>query len=251
MKQLYLFALCLFFASAVFSQQKFEFGFVVKAGTFTLPHKKTVAEDSYEYSAGLSSSYGVFAARRLGGHFGLSVDLLYNFSTYRQFSREIAFILPFSPTPGVVSSIEFRKKRSISAHSLIIPLQIHFSPKKNGKLTLNAGAALNAVMSSEMTTRTERILQNPTTEWRPDPVRQFGDQTLFQTFLIAGVHYRMEQRTAIGLEFTGLLRRDQPTYWNWEISALSSFACDCYNTYDGTPFWMQSLVISLRHNILR
>lgn len=79
----------------------------------------------------------------------------------------------------------------------------------------------------------------------------FREKTLFQTFLIAGLHYKMQQRTAIGLEFTGLLHRDQPTYWNWEISALSSFVCDRYNTYDGTPFWMQSLAISLRHNFLR
>lgn len=251
MKQLYFLLYLLLFANTVFSQQKFEFGFVVKAGTFTLPHKKTVAEDSYEYPTGLSSSYGVFAMRRLGGHFGLSVDLLYNFSTYRQLSKEITLNPFVSTLPGFFATIELRKKRNISAHSLIIPLQVHFSPKKNGKWVLNAGLAWSVVLNSEMTTRTERDFQNPVTEWRPDPVRQFGDQTLFQTFLVAGLHYKVEQRTAVGLEFTGILRRDQPAYWNWEVPAFSSFVCDCYNTYNGTPFWMQSLAISLRHNILR
>lgn len=182
MKQLYLLPVFWLFANAVFSQQKFEFGFVVKAGTFTLPHQETVAEDSYEYPAGFSSSYGVFTTRRLGGHFGLSVDLLYNFSSYRQFSREIAFIYSFdpTPTPDAASNIEFRNKRNISAHSLILPLQVHFSPKKNGKWILNAGVAWNAVLNSEMTTRTERDFQKPTTEWRLDAVRRFGKKHCFK-----------------------------------------------------------------------
>ena len=218
---------------------------MIKAGTFTLPHEKKEAIGfAYDFPTGFSSSYGFFASRRLGGHFYLSLDLLYNFSRYEERKNGANPLSSFFPSNQKVT-------RNISAHSLIAPLQVHFSPKKNGKLTLNVGAALNAVLSSEMTTRTERDLQNPTTEWRPDPVRQFGDQTLFQTFLVAGVHYKVEQRTAVGFEFTGILRRDQPTYWNWEISSLSSFVCDCYNIYNGTPFWMQSLAISLRHNLLR
>lgn len=245
MQQLYILILLLLFSTAVFSQQKFEFGFVVKAGTFTLPHeKKEKIGFAYDYPVGFSSSYGLFVSRRLGGHFRLSLDFLYNFSKYEENRSGANPLSSFFPANQKV-------KRNINAQSLIVPLQIHFSPTKNGKWVLNAGAALNVVLDSEMTTRTERDFQNPVTERQSDPVRRFGERTLFQAFLIAGVHYRIEQRTAIGLEFTGLLRREQLTYWNWSAPSLPSILCDCFNPYDGTPFGMQSLAISVRHNILR
>ncbi|MCW5924346.1 MAG: outer membrane beta-barrel protein [Saprospiraceae bacterium] len=245
MKQLYLLPLLLLSTVALFAQEKFELGFAVKAGTFTMPHeKKETIGLAYDYPAGFSSSYGVFVSRRLGGHFRLSLDLLYNFSRYEERGNGAEPFSSFLPATTKMT-------RNINAQSLITPLQILFSPKKNGKWVLNAGAALNVVLGSEMMTRMESDSQNPVTQWQSDPVRRFGEGTLLQAFLIAGLHYRMEQRTAIGLEFTGLLRREQLTYWNWSAPPMAIIACDCINPYNGIPFWMQSLAISLRHNILR
>ncbi len=238
MKQLYLLSLLLLFASNAFSQQKFEFGFVVKAGTFTLPHKKQIGElNTYSYPAGFSSSYGLFVSRRLGGHFRLSLDLLYNFSQYREIINGIDYTSSFFPAPME------RRVLSTHAHSFIVPLQIHFLPKKDGKIALSGGAALSGVLSSGMNARFEKSTQQVIVMELDDPVKKYRGYTVFQTFYTAGVHYKSSPKTFIGLEFMGLLHRGTPFIFLPVHSHLTN--------EKATPFWMQSLAISVRHNILR
>ncbi len=103
------------------------------------------------------------------------------------------------------------------------------------------GAALNVVAGSEMYMVYETSPQNATIEQRGPQVRRF------QALFVAGTHYKIRQATSLGLEFTGVLRRNQP--FSWLAPTFLSSVCDCI--VNGNPFWMQSLAISLRHNILR
>jgi hypothetical protein len=240
MKQLFLLSLLLLFASAAFSQGKFEFGFVVKAGTFTLPHQiKSVPVYTYDYPVGFSSSYGVFVSRRLGAHFRLSLDLLYNFSMYEEIGKGSGL------SPSLLPIASFGRYRNMVAHSLIAPLQVNFTPKSSGKLVLSAGVALNCVVGSAM--RTEFEENSLTFGIAPlsqrDVIKRFNGERLFQRFFTFGIAYKVSPETSIGADFTGLLRHTAQYPFEARF-------CNCFDI-DPTPFWMQSLAISLRHNILR
>ena len=235
MKQLYLLPLLLLLANTAFSQQKFEFGFAVQAGTFTLPYQKeTEIGLTFTYPAGFSSSFGIFVSRRLGGHFRLSMDLRYNFSMYEEYSSGVDPISSLYPAP-------IRKiKKSINAQSLMMPLQVQYSTKKEGKMLLNAGMSLHCVIDSEIYREYEGRYSSVTIQ--RDPIQKLGGGTLFQVFFTAGAHYKIEPETSLGIEFMGSLRRKQPSVFNpWGEAS----------NFGGSLFWMQSLAISLRHNILR
>lgn len=235
MKNGCLLLLLLFLATAISAQRKTEFGFAVQAGTFTLPYQKvTEIGLTFTYPAGFSSSYGIFISRRLSDHFRLSMDLRYNFSMYEEYSSGVDPISSLYPAP-------IRKiKKSINAQSLIMPLHVQYSTKKEGKVLLNAGMSLHCVIGSEIYREYEGRYSSVTIQ--RDPIQKLGGGTLIQAFFTAGAHYKIEPETSLGIEFIGTLRRKQPSVFNpWGEAS----------NFGGSLFWMQSLAISLRHNILR
>lgn len=241
MKQFYLLSLLLLPTSAVFSQQKFEFGFVVKAGSFTLPEKQQIENTNITktYPAGASASFGVYTLQRLGGHFGIAAELLYNFSMYEENSRY------------EYASLEsdfywFNTDNSFEVHTLMIPAKVHFSFRKNGKLSFAAGLVPSFILESRLATQYEDNTGYYFTDSKEDRVVRRDGEEGVQFFFTAGSRYYFSPQTSAGIDFTGSLNRDYTPFYP-DMSFCGTGA-DYIVTY---PFWMKSLAISLRHNILR
>lgn len=245
MKQLYLLPLLFFLTGAAFAQQKFAAGFTVKAGTFTWPHERSTSNGTeYYYPAGNTCSFGVFASARLGGHFRLSWELFYNFSAYEQHERYNAFAY------DVIRRFSWNKQeKKVGAHSVIVPLKIYFSPKKDGRLSVSVGVAANQVYSSHLHTVYKFNSEQTYSEERNDAVKRYDGSNYRQLLLTAGAHCKIDAYTSVGLEFMGPAHGDIANINRPDYSLYSSY----YYQVDGqvTPFWMKSLAISLHHNMLR
>lgn len=225
----------LFLSVFAFGQRKIEFGFVVQAGTFTLPYKQeTEIGQTFIYPAGFSGSYGLFVSSRLGDHFRLSMDVRYNFSMYEEHGSGPDLLSSHFPAPMQKTA------KTFNVHSLLMPLQIQYSTKKEGKMSLTAGISPHCVTGSEIHREYEGSYALPVIP--RDRVQKVGGGTLFQVFFTAGAYYKIEPKTSMGIEFMGSLRRKQPSAFNsWREAS----------DFGGSLFWMQSFAISMRHNILR
>lgn len=242
MKQLYFLSSFLLFAAHVFSQQKSELGFVVKAGTFTLPtHENT--DNSYgekTFQPGSSFSFGAFTQRQLGGHFGISAEILYNFSAYsmrHQYDYRGADGYQFNSNTGKYFDVQ----------SFMFPLKMHFRFKKDGKFSLYTGATpIFLVGSNVQTYYGDNSGYTYAMREKDSVVRKDGSEGI-QLFFTAGGQYRIHPNTSIGLEFTGGLKSN-----NIE---QNSFYLDYGGCLVGVEpmytYWIKSFAISLRHNILR
>lgn len=233
MKNLYFSLFFLSFPVFIFSQNKYDKGFVVKMGTFTLPKKTvSVSDVAYAFPAGISSSLGVFAKRHFNSYFGLSAEMIYSYSRYereRVFSEYIFNDFGFTWN---------KQTKQFSAQSFTLPLAIHLRPGKNSKVSLFVGAAANYFILSSQKAIYERDSENVFIEQGGLEIERI--KTSFQMLYTAGVQYKIWPSTSIGLEFLGTL--------NEYPKDDDCFNCDYI---PNSPFWMKSLAISLRHNILR
>jgi len=243
MKQLYFLLLSLFFSTAVFSQQKFEFGYSAKAGSFTWPGKESVEYSSAKdiYGPGVSLSFGAFVSKRLGGRLGVSAEMLYNFSGYKTRRR---FVYPYSNGRFHQSNTIKRFK----VRAFMLPMQMHFLLKKNGKVSLAAGVTPNFVIASKVSTSVEDNFGYSYSDKKNDLVKNKDGSQNFQFFFNAGAYYRLNDFTSLGLEFTGMLRPRDNIDFSFEGGGC---LVGTENYEEKYPFGMQSLAISLRHNILR
>jgi len=243
-KQLYiLLPLCALACSAT-AQQHFGAGFVIKAGNFNLPQKKQFNPyNSYSVAPGASGTFGGFASYRLGGHFQVSCELLYNFST----------LLTKSYNYGYLSSSTMSESTNrTTVHSLVAPIKVHFSPKKNGKLSVSLGTAGNFLLSSLQVTRYQNYLGQTIGAETQNSIRRANGSAYRQILLSAGLQYNRDAFTAVGLEDVGGVRHkinseDLVIYDIYDPSLYSSY----YAGYRANPFRMQSFNLTLHHNILR
>lgn len=243
MKQLYLLPLSLLLASAVFSQQNSEFGFAVNAGSFTLPaHGNTESAYMKEtFHPGTSFSFGVFTQKHLGGHFGISAEILYNFSAYRMQDQ-----FRYSGTDGY--RFESNTSRHFDVQSFMFPVKIHFRINNGGKFSLHAGATPTFLLGSNVQTNYDDYSGYAySTKEKDRVVREDGSEGI-QLLFTAGGQYRIHPNTSVGLEFTGRFQHNtnEQNYYLYP----DSFGC-FVGVEPSYTYWMKSLTISLRHNILR
>lgn len=242
MKQFYLLTAFLLLAAAAFSQQNPELGFVIKAGTFTLPDNKKYGNSGIGKSIqpGASFSFGVFAMKQWGKHFGASAEMLYNFSAYKmrhQYDYRGADGYQFNSNTGKYFDVQ----------SFMFPLKMHFRFKKDGKFSLYTGATpIFLVGSNVQTYYGDNSGYTYAMREKDSVVRKDGSEGI-QLFFTAGGQYRIHPNTSIGLEFTGGLKSN-----NIE---QNSFYLDYGGCLVGAEpmytYWIKSFAISLRHNILR
>lgn len=233
MKNLLFSLLLLHFPVLIFSQSKYEKGVVIKMGTFTLP-KKTVsgADVAYSYPSGISTSLGVFVKRRFNPYLSLSAEVTYSYSRYQ---RERVFPEYVLDNRGFSWN---KQEQQFGAQSFTLPVAIHLRAGEHSKFSLFAGAAVNYFILSSQKVIYEQ--DSETVFIKNSGLEIERIKTSFQMIYTAGGQYRIWPRTAIGLEFLGTLG---------EYPKDS----DCFNCDFRLipPFWMKSLAISLRHNILR
>jgi hypothetical protein len=249
MKQLFLLALPLLFASTVFSQQKFEFGFAVKAGTFTLPQQgegtnitgSTRSKNSLY--AGFSTGFGAYGKFNVASCWGISGELLYYTSTF-----ELRENFDYDPYLEQFMLWDNVWTRRYVEQSLVLPVKIHLNLGASAKTTLSFGIAPAFNLKTD-----QRVSSKLSAEERKASTIVFFD--LFyvgeqekpsprtQWLFTAGFHRHISEHTSIGIE---LLASPCPN----ELDVYFTNYKDKI-TYERSPFVMKSLAISLHHNILR
>ncbi|MFN0036236.1 MAG: hypothetical protein ACKVUS_14325, partial [Saprospiraceae bacterium] len=155
MKKIYFLSLFLSLATLAFSQQKNEFGFVVKAGNYAIPSEKKEYQpfnnggNSWTTSAqkaGETYTFGLWYARRLSGHVRLSAELLYRRASV--LNKQGSYYDYFD---GIqIQRSEYLQTQHINENSLSLPIKLHFSFKKEGRTTFALGGGFSRVFAAEV-----------------------------------------------------------------------------------------------------
>jgi opacity protein-like surface antigen len=257
MKKLYLLLLCTIALNSGFSQEKHEFGLLIKGGNFTSP---TIQIDRqwYEFnqaistnstSAGFSLGFGIWKSIRLGAHFRISAELMYRYST---FSKKLAYEWK-NNTIGIVSSTSAQSQES-SESSLSLPVKVHYAFRKNGPTSIHVGFGVSRVIMEQMLgSFNDRSAGYP----------QFDREYTFPVFssemkdfnpmmtAVFGVQHKIAPQTSIGLEFTYERNTDVRKEYPHYVGPANLIDCLCYGfTYLGTAN-RYNFSASIFHNLQR
>ncbi len=251
MKKTFLLLLCSSLATLAFTQRKAEFGFVVKAGNYAFPFKKTTSESylgtttsskTITYNAGETYALGIWQSFRLGKHFRLSGELVYRYASFT--SEEDFYQWTWEGSFQTISRLKTQE------NSLALPLKLHFSFKKEGKASISLGGGFSHIFAANVyvqaSTQFFQFQQSTgafTTRYsKPDAFNT-------QYNLSAGFHYRLDAKTALGLEYT--FEKATHTYLQYPNAGLTPpVDCNCFYNEPRIGPNMNSFSVSLRHNIL-
>ena len=257
MKKIYLLPLFLCFFSTAFSQQKSEFGFVVKGGNYAIPSKRNTPESVFfnsdnnviTHQAGSVYAIGIWHSIPLGHVFRLSGEFLYRSIS---FSGELQSAFSFIDGNSTVTFIT-TLNQYINESSISIPVKLHFPLKKEGRISFAVGGGISRVFYSNFTSRRTMQTDHPTLAVEPDEffARRLTSWDDFSSSLslTAGLHYRIDKKTAFGLDYT--FENAASRYY--DISDTFLFCdciCDCSGYSSQLRTNMNSFSVSLRHNIL-
>jgi len=255
MKQLLLFITCLGLSVTAVAQRKFELGVVFKAGNFSLgDHKLENSLSYYDYFSkntfirpGMSVVLGGYQAFRLGKHFSLSAELLYRYSNYSMLvkykQQSLGTITPYN--------YEQDENKLWSESNIALPVRIHYTFRKNGRMSLSFGGGISRIIALER--KEVQSLINPnglekntflTNRYTENKWRNF-DNILSLT---AGISQRINDNTRVGLEFSFEGKRRLTP--NLEYRYAYDCFCDYYRMKINTPK-LQNIAVSLYHNLLR
>lgn len=244
MNKYYIFLpLSLFLAASLCAQQRSEFGFSVKAGNFTLPSERV--ENTWytkSYTPGRTAAFGMYGARRFGGHFGVAAELLYQVSFYKAGS-----LYEYSNVDADMHW-SYDTRYRFEVQNLMMPLKLQFYPAKQGKLALSLGVAPTFILRSKVNTTYDgdNYVSSFSETREGRIVRRNGEQGGIHWFLTAGAQYYLSTNTSLGLDFTGTLKSNATEFYPDVF--FCGFGIDPTPTF---PYWMRSLTFSLRHNLLR
>ena len=257
MKKVYLLLLFLCFSSTAFSQQKSEFGFVVKGGNYAIPSKRNTPESFFfnsdnnviTHQAGSVYTIGIWHSVPLGHVFRLSGEFLYRSISFSG-EHKSAFSFIDGIAPAIINSTLNQK---MNESSISIPVKLHFPLKKEGRISFAIGGGISRVFYSNFISRSVTQSNHPTLGVEPDRifVRRLSSWDDFNTSLslTAGLHYRIDKKTAFGLDYT--FENAASRYY--DISDTFLFCdciCDCSGYSSQLRTNMNSFSVSLRHNIL-
>ena len=255
MKKIFILSLCLGFATLAFSQQKPEFGFLVKAGNYAIPTENTGIVTHYLYNAngttlihkpGYLYSIGIWQSWPLGKHFRLSGELVYRAGSIRSEQR---YSDSFFDGASIIN-INNREIQKINENSIHLPIKLHFSFKKEGKTALFLGAGISRVIAGHIFQENQFNTSGFTASSFTSDVgfnnwRNFNNQFS----LIAGLNYSLSPNTSFGIEYT--FEKSSIFYSSAQNILFKTFE-DCFCTFLSDSFRpnMNSFSVSLRHNIL-
>jgi hypothetical protein len=252
MKKIYFLPLFLCLAFSAFSQNKKpEFGFTVKAGNFTLPSKNAFSDLYNSYTqgttsnnAGSSYAIGVWNSWSLGTYLRLSTALM-----YRAVSLNIRHHSIYD-TSFNSSLLESTEDQRINLNSIMLPVNLHITFKKDGKLSLAIGGGPNQIFSaqtsSKFSTQIDDLPQTTNTYSNNQ-----SDWTTFGTTwnLNAGLFYKLDSKTSVGLDYS-FEKPGEPIFDRRLDNMNPSIDCICYYGDQNIQRNMTSFSVSLRHNIL-
>lgn len=253
MKKHYLFACLLSFAAVATAQQKYEFGFIAKAGNYGIPDKNirqyTYSDseiNTYSHKPGTSYALGIWQSWPLGKQFRFSTQLLYR-SVAKESSNHLEY---YFQNTGSISSLVSDQTHKVSESSLAIPVALHYKFKKADKLSIYMGGGIARTFSSNLQSKIassfDGVPQNPSffNFKYSDP-----DDFSFKFNLSAGITFQLDSQTSIGLDYT-FEPVDQEYYMNMLRFGNPLIDCICFYTGEEFPANMNSLSVTLRHNIL-
>ncbi|MFN0216331.1 MAG: hypothetical protein ACKVT2_18890 [Saprospiraceae bacterium] len=250
MKKILLLPLFLCLATLAFSQGKHEFGFVVKAGNYSLPFEKTEL-DVYSNNdtrtiyqkAGAVYSIGIWQSLPLGSRFRISAELLYRNALVKNGEH-------FSRTYFERGQAYQENKQKHQESSVSIPIKLHYRFKKDGKFSMALGGGVSRVFALNVFEE-NRIQFKPEPETTSTSTITFSDWDAFKTQfnLNAAIYYQLGSKTSLGLDYTFEKLAYQNGYYpKSQINQL--IYCECLYTEPSIISNMNSFSVSLRHNIL-
>ncbi|MFN0036235.1 MAG: hypothetical protein ACKVUS_14320 [Saprospiraceae bacterium] len=254
MKKIYCLSLCFALATLAFSQQKNEFGFVVKVGTYAIPSEKTEhfnngyeGRSTYAQKAGETYTFGLWYSRRLGNRVRLSGELLYRHASFS--NKDGWYSSHFDQTALGYSGRE--RFQQINDHSLSLPVKLLFSFKKNGKTTLALGGGISRVFAADVSGEEKYQASADLATYFHKMYAGWKDFNT-EINLTAGLFHRLDSKTSIGLEYT--FEETAERYYSAFYSQIALDGCGCFGPCVGYyflfPHNMNSFSLSLRHNIL-
>ena len=249
MKKIYLLIFCLGLNATLFSQRKAEFGFVAKAGNYTIPGNGSATDAhssdlSTSGSQGAGSQYvlGLWHSFPLGTRFSISGELLYRNAFWD--SKE------HFHSSGFEGSFRTDQVQKINEGSLALPIRLHYLFKKGGKSSIAIGGGFSRIFSTSIYTEVKSQFE-PNPETSSNYTVRFSELSNFDfsTNLTAGFYHRLGTKTSIGLEYT--FQKTAGVYQQYPNVFLNPLV-DCFCLYieqENRPD-MHSFSVSLRHNIL-
>lgn len=239
-------------STLMFSQQKNEMGFVGKVGTYTLPSQKTDYfvdapgyRNTYRQNAGQTYTFGLWYARQLSPYVRFSGELLYRRASVG--TEEGYYSEYFDGTFKRFSN--YIQKQQINENSISLPIKAHISFRKNGKTALAVGFGLSRVFSAEVLGETYFEYDGGQESTFAFPgMRSDWSQFKMEKTLTAGLYHRLDAKTSLGLEYS-FEQSSQRKYLN-NLPSLTLVDCICYGYYTIPPSNMNSISVSLKHNIL-
>jgi len=219
--------LCLFslLAFPTLSQSRFSFGVKMDAGLAGVSGKKLLEQMEFletrtSYSPGLSASIGLVSEYYLDKHlhFGVSVGLLSNFSSFIQHDQIL-----FKDFTGQQVVGEVDRDNKFRLFNFQAPVKLVYRHKK---MTFSLGVINNWLGFVELERQSRSRGLNPTTAWSEGrsvtiSTSSLGEEHRLESSFIelgtrldhrytpqilCGVAYKIRKNLSLGLEFTNQLR---------------------------------------------
>lgn len=235
--------------SSAFAQHKWELGLTAQMGNFTTPFDDQISHESYQernsLSAGTTTTFGVYAQRRIFHSLALAGGLGYAVSQYTS-RQELEYSSDFIPDDIRIVSMTER--------SAVLPLTLRWLP------TARWSFGLGSILSYHLGTEEAISYVSPQPPliircgFGSTPyLQELGYAPQVQMLWNGSAEYRIGRGTSVGLMCA----------WSSKTNAhpnLTNFQPDGFSGIRPTsgqisgyrlPFFPKSLAISLRHNFLK
>lgn len=250
MKKSLLLCYCLSLTAVAFAQRKPEFGFVVKLGTYAFPTTKELLTQNnivvfnkreiYQTLPGHLYTLGFWQSFALGNQFKVVGELLYQNSEIK--SKHYFY---YSYLNNV--TVDASTTQRLVENRLSLPIKLFYTFDKNRKFSVSLGVGISHVFNYYSVIKDGSEAGVPKNTYIVKPSKAIGSP--YTRFLSAGMHYRLNPKTTIGLEY--LIDRTGSKNPNYPYGFLF---CDCICECNEYPYLtrpnLNSFSVSLRHNIL-
>lgn len=228
--------------SPIVAQRNWEMGLVVRAGTYTQASDQTeLLYDTYfqreRISAGLSTSLGGYAQRRIARGLALSAGLTYSLNQY-EMQREVKESV--TPTDQTWSL-------DATEHTVLAPVQVHFNVSR---WSISTGPTLSYhLKTSIQSSHSDQfpVVQPITVLWcgtglNVGPAFSYN----FQWFWTGALEYNLSRSTRLGISTLMSFKKNDPMY-----SYSYATPVKHWESKSRLSIFPRSLALSLRHNLLK
>lgn len=236
-----------------FAQQKPEYGLLASAGTYTYPgHKQSspiyadTDNQTLNFKPGSSYTFGIWHSWPLGKRFKVSAEFHYR---HVGISATLQNRFSFSNASGIFESSSIQE-RTTRESSFVLPVYLHYSFKKAPKLAFRLGAGVSRAFSWVSNAKiVSKLSGSPDNTAYLNHRSSNWDDFAPQINLNAGLHYKIDPKTSLGLDYT--FEFYNSSYYAGSLILIDpSIDCLCFFGNQEFRSNMNSFSVSLRHNIL-